>query len=151
MSVINDIKEYFCIEELVDEQVYRLYGESAWRFIDRDLLEVLLIIREQLDRPITINNWKWGGIFAQRGLRHNQSDLVKRKTRIYLSAHMFGKAIDFDVKGMTACEVREWLEDNEHLLPYPIRLERNLNGKPINWVHLDVIDQGQGKVYLFDV
>jgi len=92
--------------------------------------------REGLHKPMTINNWKWGGSFSQRGLRHNRSSMVQKKTSIYLSAHMFGKAVDFDVQGMSAVEVREWIVENEDLFPCKIRLERNLKGKPISWVHL---------------
>ena len=149
---MKTIKDYFCIEELVDKTVFDKYGQSAWKFIDETVLECLLIIREGLSKPMTINNWKWGGKFSQRGLRHNMSSLVKNKTRLYLSAHIFGKAVDFDVKGMTAVEVREWIVNNADLFPCKIRLERNMKGKPINWVHLDTMsDETKPKVYQFDV
>ncbi len=149
---MKKITDYFCVEELVDKTVFDKYGESAWKFIDETLIETLLILRDNINRPMTINNWKWGGSFSQRGLRHNMSPLVKNKTRLYLSAHIFGKAVDFDVQGMTAVEVREWIVKNEHLFPYKVRLERNMKGKPISWVHLDVMsDQTKPKVYQFDV
>jgi len=146
------IKDYFDIEELVDKQVFDRFGEASWKFLDPTILECILVVREGLDKPMTINNWKWGGKFSQRGLRHNMSSMVKGKTRPYLSAHMFGKAVDFDVKGMTAIEVRKWIVENEDKFPCKIRLERNLNGKPITWVHLDTMsDDSAPKVYQFDV
>ena len=149
---MKTIKDYFDIEELVDKQVYDKFGESSWKFIDKSILDCLLIIRESLGKPMTINNWKWGGKFTQRGLRHNMSSLVKTKNRVYLSAHIFGKAVDFDVKGMTAVEVREWIANNPDKFPCKIRLERNLGGKPISWVHLDTMsDETKPKVYQFDV
>jgi hypothetical protein len=146
------IKNYFCIEELVDKTVFDKYGQGAWRFIDETILETLLIIREGIHKPMTINNWKWGGKFSQRGLRHNMSSLVKNKTRLYLSAHIFGKAFDFDVQGMSAVDVRKWIVENADLFPCKIRLERNMNGKPIKWVHVDTMsDESKPKVYQFDV
>lgn len=149
---MNTIKDYFIIQELVDPTVYDKYGEMAWKFIDDRLLECLLIIRQELDVPISINNWFYGGNFTQRGLRHNMSPLVSSKDRLYLSAHIFGKAVDFDVSGMTAVEVRKWIVDNPQKFPYKIRLERNLGGKPITWVHLDIMsDESKPKVYQFDV
>lgn len=149
---MNNIKEYFCIEELVDKEVYNKYGDAAWKFIDEMLIECILVVREELGKPMTINNWKWGGQFSQRGLRHNMSPMVQKKTRMYLSAHMFGKAVDFDVEGMTAVEVREWIVANADKFPCKIRLERNMKGKPISWVHLDIMsDPSKGKVYQFDV
>ena len=150
--IINQLKNYFEIYELVDESVYKKDGQRAWRYFSTDLLHCLLIIRKELNKPITINDWFWNGQFSQRGLRHNLSDLVINKNRPYLSAHMMGKAIDFDVKGMTAGEVRKWLYDNPHKMPCKIRLENRLKGQPINWVHLDIIDEKTNeKIYLFDV
>ena len=149
---MSKIKEYFGIEELVDKTVFDKYGEVAWKFMDELLLDCLLIIREELGKPMTINNWKWGGPFSQRGLRHNISPMVKKKNYMYLSAHMFGKAVDFDVKGMTSVEVRGWIVANEDKLPCKVRLEKNMKGKPISWVHLDIMsDPSKPKVYQFDV
>jgi len=149
---MKTIKDYFIIQELVDSTVYEKYGEIAWKFIDDRLLECLLIVRQELGVPISVNNWFYGGNFTQRGLRHNMSPLVSSKDKLYLSAHIFGKAVDFDVSGMTAVEVRKWIVDNPQKFPYKIRLERNLGGKPITWVHLDIMsDESKPKVYQFDV
>jgi len=149
---MKTIKDYFIIQELVDPTVYNKYGEMSWKFIDDRLLECLLIVRQELNAPISINNWFYGGNFTQRGLRHNMSPLVSTKNKLYLSAHIFGKAVDFDVSGMTAVDVRKWIVDNPKKFPYKIRLERNLNGKPITWVHLDIMsDESKPKVYQFDV
>ena len=146
------IKYYFDIEEFVDKTVFDKFGESAWKFIDDDLLKCVLAVRKGLDKPMTINNWKWNGQFSQRGLRHNMSPMVKSKAGLYLSAHIFGKAVDFDVKGMTAVDVRDWIMNNSQLLPCKIRLERNMNGAPISWVHLDTMsDVENPKIYQFDV
>jgi hypothetical protein len=80
------------------------------------------------------------------------SSIVRNKSTLYLSAHIFGKAVDFDVEGMSAVDVRKWIIENAEKFPCKIRLERNLNGKPINWVHLDTMsDESKGKVYQFDV
>lgn len=152
MEILKKIKEYFCIEEFVDKAVFDKYGEAAWKFIDLEFLECVLVVREGIGFPMTVNNWKWGGIFSQRGLRHNMSPLVKCKTRVYLSAHMFGKAGDFDVQGMSAVDVRKWIVANEDKFPCKIRLERNSKGEPISWVHLDIMsDPSKPKVYQFDV
>jgi len=154
-QIIQKIKDYFSASEFVDSTVYKKYGENSFKFIDTDLLYCILIIREELGKPITINNWKSGGKFSQRGLRTNISSIVKKKSdsgRLYLSAHLFGRAIDFDVKGMSAEEVRMWIKDNSHLFPCKIRLEHHLKGNPINWVHLDTIDEDKNPdIYLFNV
>ena len=149
------IEDFFCIEELVSEAVFNKYWQDSWQFIDADLLKCLLIIRVGLSSSITINNWKWGGKFSQRGLRENTCSMVSKKTKegkLYLSAHTMGKALDFDVKGYTAPEVREWIVANAEKFPCKIRLERNMNGKPISWVHLGVFQNKKNpKIYMFDV
>lgn len=154
-KILQEIKEFFCVEEFVSEAVFKKYGETAWQFIDIRLLHTMLIIRKELGKSITINNWKWGGKFSQRGLRENTCAILKKKTRLgltYLSAHTMGKAVDFDVKGMEAMDVRIWLAGSESKLPYKIRLENEMNGKQISWVHLDVYsNEYNPKVYLFNV
>lgn len=151
-NTIEKLKKYFSIKELVDREVYAIHGERAWKFFDENALLCLLAVREGLNKPITINDWSWGGSMQQRGLRHNKSDLVLRKSGIYLSAHMMGRAFDFDVEGMTAVEVREWIVENPHIFPCKIRLERKIGSKPISWVHLDnFFEEKNPKVYEFDI
>lgn len=141
--------DYFSIKELVCKHVYERYGEGAAMFLDEKLIETLNVIREQiLCAPMTVNNWHTGGNFTQRGLRCNICELVKNKTdagRLYLSAHMLGKAVDCTVKGMTAQEARRLIIEKQELLPYPIRLEDG-----VSWLHIDLYDNGKKeKVYLF--
>lgn len=141
------IKDYFKIEELVCPHVYKQFGHGAWIFLDKHLLEVLLVIREKLGKPIIVNNWADGGSYSQRGLRCNVCALVREKSnleKVYLSMHVFGKAVDFHVPGMTAEEVRQWIARNQILLPHNIRIE-----KDIDWVHIDVRDDGKQRITYF--
>ena len=141
------IKTYFDIQELVCKHVYDKFGESAWLFFDERLLDTLYVIRTKIDKPIYVNNWAIGGSLSQRGIRCNCCSLVKEKTsleKVYMSTHMQGTGVDFDVKGMTAQEVRNWIVRNQILLPYPIRLESG-----VNWVHLDLRSEGKQKITYF--
>lgn len=141
------IKNYFDIRELVCPHVYKRFGENAWQFLDDRLLETMSVVREKIGKPITVNNWHVGGDFSQRGLRCNVCSLVSRNTRIekvYMSAHMQGTGIDFDVKGLSATAVRDWLHYNQVLLPYPVRLE-----KDVNWVHLDMRNDGSSAKIIY--
>ncbi len=143
-EVRKRIKNYFGIHELVGKRTYKRFGERAWRFLDYRLLYALLIIREGLDASITVNSGKR----QQRGLRTIVQQMIKNyfyKDKLYLSAHLLGKAVDFDVKGMSAWQVRMWIISHEALFPFKIRLEDK-----VSWVHLDVIwEEKNAKVYLF--
>ncbi len=156
-EILAGIKQYFCIEELVSPVVYKIWGEKAWQFIDMRLLHTVLVIRRGLGVGMNANNWKWGGKFKQRGLRTTIGYKYYKyitKSKLYLSAHVMGKAIDFDAKGMTADQVRDWIIENEDILPYKVRLERKVlkTGKTITWVHLDVFwYEDNPKVCLFDI
>lgn len=137
---------HFRIEELVSKRVFTLYGENAWQFFDPRLIETIDFIRDKFGVPIYANDWYRGGDFQYRGLRENLCPMVSEKTLYgitYLSPHVMGRALDFDVKDMTADEVRADLKIIK--LPYPIRLENN-----VNWVHLDMVDMGV-PVYTFNV
>jgi len=154
-EILKGIKEYFAIEELVDEKTYKTHKERAWKFFDIRLLETMLIIRRAIDKSITVNNWHRGLTLDERGLRTNVQDYVRSKTDrniLYLSAHVMGKALDFNVSGMTGYEVREWIVEHQAILPYKVRLEDTLGGKQISWVHLDMYAEDKNpKVYLMKI
>jgi hypothetical protein len=154
-EILREIKQFFDVEELVGPRTYTRYRERSWRFFDLRLLETLLIVRKNLGKPIYINNWYWQDrpgyipLFDERGLRSNVQDILKDKTnrnKLYLSAHVMGRAVDFDVKGMTAHQVRVWIVNHEHFFPYKLRLEDG-----VSWVHLDVVyEERNPKIHLFN-
>ena len=63
-----------------------------------------------------------------------------------MSSHILGKACDFDVKDMTSLEVRSWIISHANELPFSLSLEDK-----VNWVHIDMREQQNQKVYLFTV
>lgn len=155
MSVLNSIQKYFKVHEFVDPYTYKKFGEDSWQFICPILQANVLFMREALDRPFRANDWYWGGRFSQRGLRSNRTRIVSRKTRLkrlYLSAHTMGKALDFNVDGMTGEQVRKWAAENADAFPFKARFENEINGKQISWVHIDVFDNPKNdKLYFFNV
>lgn len=129
-----DIKKYFNIKEFVCDHVYNKFGETAWMFFNKDLLNTLYVLRtEILNCPMVINT----STLKQRGLRCNMCPLVKGKTSAYMSAHITGNGVDFSCPGKTAEEVRQIIKDKQNKLPCNIRLEQD-----VNWVHIDVYDNG---------
>lgn len=134
-ELIKKLKQNFKIQELVCPHCYKTFKEKSWQFLSTELLSVLYTLRyEVFKAPITINTWHNGGQFSQRGLRCNMCELVKSKDRVYISAHCLGKAIDFNVQGLTSEEVAQTIRNWGYEFNYPIRLEKNTNG----WTHIDV-------------
>jgi hypothetical protein len=157
-EVYEKIRNYFSVEEFFRPGIvtwaknrYSNWEDKLWSYLDYRLLYTMLVIRESLDRKITINNWKWNGRFKQRGYRDNKSQIVESKVTPYLSAHTRGTAVDFDVDDMSAHDVRQWLIEHEELLPFKIRLEYKNGRNEINWVHLDVnYEPNHSKIYMFN-
>ena len=142
-EIIRELREFFQIRELVCPHTHSEWDERSWQFLDTAFLHNLLVIRRDiLKAPMTCNH----GTQLQRGLRCNMCELVSQKDEVYLSSHLFGKAGDFTVKGMTAQEARQRIKDNAHLLPYPIRMEAG-----VSWLHFDVLPQYgiNAKIYEF--
>lgn len=133
--------EHFKIWELVPEELMTLPEEYLWELFDANLLIVIDRLREILNRPITVNNWKSGGEFKWRGYRTNSCKIGAKK-----SMHRSGRGVDFDVKGMTAEEVRQYIIKNQKLFPEIGRMEAK-----VTWVHIDTIKKvGQTKIVLFN-
>lgn len=131
--------KYFTIEELVPPDIYNTLGSEAWDLFNPKLIDTIDFIRESLNRPITANNYAWGGKHTLRGYRPKNCAIGAKR-----SAHKTGEAIDFDVQGMTADEVRAWLVNNKDRLPHPIRIEA-----VGCWVHVDVRAKKGYKLYAF--
>lgn len=134
-ELIEALKKNFDIRELVCPHCYEKFKEQSWQFLSTELLSTLYKLRYEIfQKPIIINNWYKGGKYSQRGLRCNQCELVKNKKTVYISAHVLGKAFDFNVSGLTSDEANQILRLNAHRFDYPIRMESNTNG----WSHIDV-------------
>lgn len=130
------MQPFFDLSELVCPHVYKRDGQLAWRYLNTDLLECLLIIRRDiLAVPIVVNDKS----HTQRGYRCNLCSLPKeatKKNKLYATAH-FGQAVDFVPKGMTADEARKRISEKKDLLPCNIRIETGTS-----WVHFDTYDNG---------
>lgn len=140
--------KYFVIKELVSKQVYEKYGEGAWKFIDEKLIITLDQIREFFGKPIVVNIY--GSGLEQRGLRANCDYLVKDKTDsgiLYISQHVLGKAVDFNVIGLSVQTTYKAIIDNQDKFPYLKRLE-NIKLTP-TWIHADVANTGKEGLEIF--
>lgn len=140
-EIIKELSRYFDLSELVCPDVLKKYGEQAWRFFDTALLHTLLVVRRDILKvPLYAND---GVSFTQRGLRCNLCELNLNKTdsrNLYMSAHSLGKAVDMVSPKMTAQQMRDKIAEKADLLPYNVRIERD-----VSWLHIDTYDAGNGE------
>lgn len=142
-EILDAIRPFFDIDELVCPHTLAKWGEKAWQFLDTNYLHCLLIIRRDILKK---QMWCNGNGKTERGLRCNRCSIVRGKSGVYLSSHCLGKAGDFTITEMTAQQARELIKQNASLLPCPIRMEAG-----VNWLHFDVLPQYgvTAKVYEF--
>lgn len=128
-------KNHFTIKEFVDRETYKKYGTRSSWFVDKELINQMNQLRELFGREITINNWATGGRFQWRGFRTPKSPEYTP-----YSSHSFGRAVDFDVKGLSASQARKkiigWYKEGI-LVSKSISLETE-----VSWVHLDIRNGG---------
>lgn len=142
-EILKEIRRYFDITELVCDHTYAKWKEQSWNFLDTMYLWCLLIIRRDI---IKLPMWCNSKTAKQRGLRCNRCQMVRSKSSVYLTQHLFGKAGDFTITGMKAEAARKKIKENAHLLPCKIRIEGG-----VDWLHFDVMDMEgvTDKVYEF--
>lgn len=149
-EIITKLKTYFSTRELVCPHTYAKFGEHSWQVLKTEILETILLLREDiLNVPMTCNTYHNGGNITQRGNRCNICPLVSSKTKqgtSYLSAHTNGAGFDFVFSTMPAEQARTLIKQNKDKLPYPVRIEAN-----VSWLHIDCYDptNGSTKVYEF--
>lgn len=142
------MNNYFKIQEFVSKAVYQKYGDKCWEFLNPKIITFINELRKDLNKPITINNWLWGGNLEQRGLRANKDPMVIMKKDYYLSQHCLGNAIDFNVKGMTTKDVYEYIIANySKYKNYITRIESIESAK--TWCHVDCSNTGNDHLTIF--
>ena len=122
------ISKHFKIQELVPKSVFEKYGLRAWQFIDANLIISLDALKLHFPKgTITVNNWLWGGVYSQSGLRTKESEYYKP-----FSMHAMGKAVDCKFSDYKESEVRDFIEKNRDLFPFINGME-----KDTSWLHID--------------
>lgn len=145
--VFTEIKKYFkptdfyrraainCAKRLQPNN----FEDLLWSRLDFRLLSNLLYIRITLGKKIYAN-YADNPQLDERGVRDNLSDTVKGATKngnVSFTAHAYGSALDFDVSGMKAEDVRIAIKEFGEDMPFACRFEHKSKGTPIGWVHMD--------------
>jgi hypothetical protein len=137
------VPKHFRPEELVPEYIFGIFGKSSYSLLDSRILWTADALREWFDRKITINDWLWKGEFDQRGFR------TQVQTAKY-SAHMFGRAIDFNVEGISAEEVQQRIRMGAGREP-ALRFVSRIESGTVGWTHVDCVNTGSDTLTIFKV
>lgn len=142
--------KYFKGKELVSPEVYKIHGENVLKFISRDILIFLDLLREDLGVPILVNRPSVG--ITQRGLRTTIDSIVKDKVKnnkLYLSAHVLGRGVDFEVPSMDMKKVYERIINNPRRYSMITRIEDPNVTLAKGYIHVDNMETGKNGIYIF--
>lgn len=119
----------FEVYELVDKETYQRLGEKSWWMLNEKAVKGLFELRKAIGKPITVNNWFWGGNLENRGYRSIYSNTGGK-----FSQHRVGNAFDINVKGMTPLQVYDFILEN--YTKFGITTVEHKDYTP-TWSHID--------------
>lgn len=130
---------HFKVEEFVSSHVYWTFGPRSIIVMDWRIIKTVVSLREVFDRPVTINDWVFGGNREYSGFREPNCSIG-----VTFSQHRFGRAIDCLIKNTLADEVRRYVVNHRRHFPYVTAME---DGVP--WVHLDCRTTEGDDIFIF--
>ena len=135
------VSKNFVIQEFVDSQTYNKFKNRSIWFIDNRIFNIVQYLRDTFG-SITINDWTFGNHNEWRGLRTIDSVYYNK-----YSQHSFGRAVDMIFKEVSADTVRNYILENEDKFR-----EMGVGGleKNVSWVHLDLRNVLDDKIFLFN-
>ena len=99
--------DYFELHELVDKPTWERLGNKSIWMLNPTAVKGLIALRKELNSPMTVNNYFWGGNLSNRGYRSIYSTVGGK-----FSQHRVGNAWDINVKGMTPDQVYDYILEN---------------------------------------
>ena len=151
--MVNKVSTNFIIEEFVTPQLFKTIMktnnpiEEFYKYVDKSIVDIVQFIRTKTNKVVVINNWHKGGTFTLRGFRPKNTKIGAK-----LSTHKTGKAVDFDIVGMTDKEVKEFVIKHQKEL-YALGARRmESEDFADTWCHLDLkpVKGYENKIYTFN-
>ena len=138
------LTDNFYLDEFVCPEIYSARGGQSIHLLDMRIIMAVQYLREQIGKPIKINDWWSGGHYHESGLRE-----FTTKTGARLSQHKFGRAVDIKVSGMTPREVYEVVMQNEeYLIEHQLITTIESLASTPSWLHIDCRYTGLDKILI---
>lgn len=123
------LENYFEIQELVDKPTFERLNKSSIWMLRPEAVKGLVDLRKYLNKPITVNDWLWGGNLSNRGYRSIESTVGGK-----FSQHRVGNAFDINVKGMSSDHVNEFIQENYYKFGITTLEDKRFTK---SWTHID--------------
>ena len=132
--------KYFQPQELLPPEIYDEIKEEGLWLIDYRMLKTVDILRDFFGKPITINNWVFGGDRKYSGLRPFNT-IVGAK----YSQHKYGRAMDCIIMDVPAEDARHQIMLNQQHFSCITCME-----KGVSWLHIDCRATNVPNIILID-
>ena len=140
---MSKISKHFDIREFVSKHTWDEWGMRSLWFLDPRLITLAEFTREWFGAPMMINNWHIGYSYQNRGYRHPESSVGASEGQ-----HRFGRALDFNIKGLSSDQVYDEILANEKdfMLAGITTLENKQYAK--TWTHMDIRNTGSANILI---
>jgi len=131
------ISPNFHDHEFVPPQIYKQFGDNSKWFIRPEIVKLAEFYRKYFGKPVTVNNYIFGGGFSERGYRVPDSKVGSK-----YSQHKLGAAFDCNIKGVDSDEVRDTILKNQKLfIEAGLTTIEHKDYSP-TWLHSDIRPTG---------
>lgn len=140
----------FILQELVHPSVYETWGDSSVDFLNKHMVEMLQLLRNETGSRLVVNDWHIDGPYQDSGLR-----LPNGVVGSMMSKHKFGCACDVKPIELTTDDLLDEIEAHPAKYYGITRIEnieytrtsRGVHGK--DWIHIEFGDRsGDIKVFI---
>lgn len=153
--IINDEQSHFLIQEFVPKRVYEFFGNNSIWCLDPMIIKLAEFTRLYFNKSMTINNWNTGGKFQYRCFRPDVYYYEKQTDGSYkdvkkgkYSQHRYGRAIDYNISGVTPDDIRsEILKNQDMWLDAGLTTIEDGAYAP-TWMHGDIRYTGMDKILI---
>ena len=125
MSNYN-ISKNFILPEFISQEQWEKHGMKMQWAIDERIVQSVQALRDNLNVPLTINNWFWGGQRNESGFRVKGMKNYRPR-----SQHSYGRAVDV-ISSIPANEMRNHIFSNREKYPFITAIELD-----VGWLHID--------------
>lgn len=127
------LTDNFYLDEFIHPNIYKRFGKISTKYISKELVDLVQLIRDKYGKPIYINTWYNGGNLKNSGLRDYKTPLGGKLNR---SRHYYGLCADLHCEDIK--ELQKHIYDNRQMYQhFGLTVIENYKHTP-SWCHVSV-------------
>jgi len=127
------VSKNFFLDEVIHPNIYNRFKGMSTKYINKELIILLQLIRDNYGEPIYINTWATGGVLINSGLRDYKTPLGGKLNR---SRHYYGLCLDLHTKDIKALQ-KHIYENRDKYFRLGLTVIEDFKYTP-TWCHISV-------------